>query len=882
MKAIRALLYRLSGLFDRQRKDRELEEELESHLRMQIRDNIHAGMTPEQTRRDALIKSGGLELAKEAYRDRRGLPLLETTMRDLRHAARILRRSPAFTAAAVFSLALGIGATAAIFSVQKTILLAPLPYPEPDRLVAVWQTPPEELARQPLTSPDYFDYRERNRSFEELGVQALRPVNLSGEGTPERVLASTCTASFLRAVGIEPAMGRLFTDLEEAQRERVVLLGHGLWKRRYGGDPGVVGRRIRVNREAYIVVGVMPAGYQSPRVWKADASPELWAPVQLLRADSERDSHWLAAIGRLKRGVSQRAAEEDIKGIAAALAKQYPNSSARVSAWMLPLKDLMAGDVRKPVWFLLAAVVALLLISCANVASIQLARSNGRQSEVAIRASLGAGRTRVVRLFLTENLLLSGAGGAAGVALAVWGVATLRGMIPATVERASALRIDGWVLLFAIGVTMASGLLSGLAPALSAARLDINRVLREGQGTLTAGRKRARFQSALVVAQFALALVIANGAALMMKSYLNAVGTPVGFDTVHTLAISLTLEGSAYRGNVLAQAAFWNRLLERVRAIPGVKEAGVTTKLPLEGGTNGSYLVEDEKYDPKANRPLIERSWVTPEYFGAMGVPLLAGRLFTPGSATEGRSEIIVNRTFAQRYFPRGNALDKRIYPNSPNRDWVGVIVGVVEDVPQWSLEIPPLPEVYQPFESTVRATRHLIIRAAAPPPTLSHALRKIVASIDPDQPVSGTRTMEDVLDGAGARRRFNTVLIEIFAVLGLIMVIMGIYGVISCWVAQSTREFGIRMALGADRRRVVKMVVGRGATMSALGILIGAAGSLALSNIVGSMLYGVSPTNPVAIIGVAFLLLLIALLGTALPALRASSVDPVRTLRAR
>ena len=803
-------------------------------------------------------------------------------MRDLRHATRTLRRNPASMAAAILSLALGIATATAIFSVQKGILLVPLPYPEPDRLVAVWQRPPENFGREPLSSPDYFDYRERSKSFEELGVHSLQPVNLSGEGTPERVWGSICTASFLRAVGVMPAMGRPFTDQEEAQGERLILLSHRLWMRRFGGDPGIVGRRISVNREAYTVVGVMPVGYQSPRPWKkADTGAEVWTPVKLSRADSDRDRHWLAAVGRLKHGVSRQAADEDIKGIAADLATQYPKSNGRVTTWMLPLKDQMVGDVRKPIWFLLAAAVALLLISCANVASIQFARSNGRQSEVAIRASLGAGRARVVRQFLTENLLLAGVGGVAGVALAIWGVAILRGMLPATIECVSAIRIDGWVLLFAVGITVAAGLLSGLAPALSAARLDINGALREGQGTLTMGRSRARFQSALVVAQFALALVIANFDALMMRSYLNVVGTPAGFDAERALVVGITLDGSAYRDNAEAQASFCNRLLEVVRAIPGVTKAGATTKLPLEGGTNGSYLVEDEQYDPKAKRPLVERSWVTPEYFGAMGIRLFAGRLYAPGSATESRSEIVVNRAFARRYFANGNALGKRIYPNSAERDWVGVIVGVVDDVPQRSLEISPVPELYQPFETTVRANRHLIIRAAVPPLALSRAVREAVASIDRDQPVSGIRTMEEVFDGSAARRRFNTVLIEIFAVLGLAMVIVGIYGVVSCWVAQRTREVGIRMALGAGRRRIVTMVAGRGAAMSALGILIGAAGSLALSSVVESMLYGVSPTNPVAIIGVAFLLLLVALLGSALPALRAACVAPARTLRA-
>ena len=882
MRAMRAFLSRLRGLVDNERKDRELAEEMEAHLQMQIADNLRAGMTPEAARRDALLKSGGLELAKEACRDRRGLPVLETVLRDLRHAARILRRSPALTAGAVLSLALGIGATTAIFSVQKALLLAPLPYPEPDRLMVVWQRPPEERGRQPLTSPDYLDYRERNRSFEELGVQALRWVNLSGDGAPERVWASICSASFLRAVGLGPAMGRLFTDQEEAQGERVVLLSHGLWKRQFGADAGILGRQISLNREAYTVLGVMPAGYESPRLWRVDSSAELWCPVRLSRAESERDSHWLAAIGRLKPGVSQQAAEEDLKAIAAALAKQYPNSSARVSVWMLPLKDLMTGDVRRALWFLLAAVGLLLLIACANVASIQSARSGARVSEVAIRASLGAGRAQVIRQFLTENLLLAGIGGVAGVSLAWWGVAVLRDLAPATIERTSAIRLDGWVLLFSVGVTLAAGLLSGLAPALSASRLDINSALREGQGTLTAGRRRARFQNALVVGQFALALALANGAALMIKSYLNMVGTSVAFDTERTLAVGLSLEGSPYQGNAKAQAAFWNQLLERIRAIPGVREAGATTKLPLEGGNNGGFLVEGEKYDPKVARPLVERSWVTPEYFGAMGIPLLTGRLFTPASMTERYSEIVVNRAFVQRYWPNGDAQGKRVYPNTPVRDWVGEIVGVVADVPQWSLEIPPQPEIYLPFEVTSRSTRHLIIRAAVPPLTLARAVRQAVTSIDAGQPISRIRTMEEVFDGAAARRRFNTILIELFAVLALVMVIAGIYGVISCHVAQRAREIGIRMALGADRRQVVKMVVGRGVAISALGILIGLGGFLALSGVVGSMLYEVSPTNAASLAGGTFLLLLIALLGSALPALRAASIDPAGTLRAK
>jgi predicted permease len=437
------------------------------------------------------------------------------------------------------------------------------------------------------------------------------------------------------------------------------------------------------------------------------------------------------------------------------------------------------------------------------------------------------------------------------------------------------------VLLFTAAVTALAGLLAGLAPALGAARLDIHGVLREGQGTLAAGRGRARLQGALVAAQFALALVVADGAGLMVRSYLNAAGMPAGVDAERTLTAGITLEGTAYRGKPAAQAAFWQRLLDEVRTIPGVEAAGATTKLPLEGGNNGSYLVEDEQYDPKANRPVIERSWVTPEYFEAAGVPVLAGRLFETGSATEARAEIVVNRAFVRQYFPDGNALGKRIYPNSAARDWVGVIVGVAEDVRQWTLELPAVPEVYQPFESTGRANRFLIVRAGVPPMALERAVREAVSRVDREQPVADIRAMEAVVDGSTAKRRFSARLTAVFAMLGLLLAAAGVYGVISCWVEQRRREVGIRMALGASRGRILGMVARRGAMFAGAGIGLGTAGALALTRIVKSLLYGVSPGDPASLAGAAALLAGVVLAGCALPALRAASIDPVRTLRA-
>jgi len=799
---------------------------------------------------------------------------------DLKYGLRMLARNPGFTAVAVLTLALGIGANTAIFSVLKALLLQPLPYPEPDRLMAVWATPLEAHWYEPLQTADYLDWKERSTSFEELGVQRLGWANISGDAHPQRLRASICTASFLRALGVKPTVGRLFTDGEEAQGERVALLSDGLWKRRFGADPGIVGRQITINRESYTVLGIMPKDYETPRPWPADSGAELWLPLRFSPDDLPRGRFWLYAIGRLKPGISKEVAAQELSGIAAALAEEYPDTNTRVGAWMLPLVDFMMGQVRRPLWFLLAAVGVLLLICCANVASILFARSSVRQPEVAIRASLGAGRARVFRQFLTESLVLSVTGGIAGVLLAWWGVEALRAMIPPTIQRTAGIQIDGWVLLFSIGVSLLTGLLFGLAPALSASRLDISSVLRAGQGTLTTGPSRARFQSILVVGQFALVLVLANSAALMLKSYLNVIGTPLALDTKRVLAVGITLQGRTYEDSAEAQGAFWKRLLERVRAIPGVGTASGTTKLPLEGGTNGSFLVEGEVHDRDARRPLVERSWVTPEYFAAAGIPLLAGRVFTPGDLTGTQFGIVVNRAFAQQYWPGETALGRHVYPDSPTREWSAVIVGMVEDVPQWGLERPALPEIYFPFENTSRSTRHLIIRAGVAPLTLAHAVREAVASIDPDQPVSNIRTLEEVFDNAAARRRFDTLLIQLFALVALVMVMVGIYGVNSYYVAQRTREIGIRVALGAEKGSVMKMVLGRAIKLSALGIVIGAGGALALSGIVGSMLHGISPTDPVTITSVGFLLALMALLGSALPARRATKVDPMVALR--
>jgi len=806
----------------------------------------------------------------------------EDLRQDLRYARRGLARTPGFTALAVLLVALGIGAGTAIFSVLEAVLLRPLPYPAPDRLMVAWSTLEGDRMHVPLSAPDYYDWRERNRSFEELGVQTLDWVNLSGGARPERVRASTCTASLLRAVGVAPLGGRLFTDAEEAAGDKVAVIGDGLRRRWFGDETEVVGRRIVVNREPHTIIGSMPPGFEAPRPSPADAPAELWLP--LAPESRERVTgtfRRLQALGRLRPGVSRAAAEEDLAAIAADIARDYPDTNARRTAWLQPYRDRMVGDVRRPLWFLAAAVVVLLLVACTNVAGMLLARGSARQVELAVRASLGAGRGRLARQMLTESLVLSALGGAAGVLLAWWGIGALGGVMPRSIPRAAAVRLDGWVLLFSTGAVLATALLSGLAPALSASRLDLNGVLRLGQRSPAGGRRRARAQNALLVAEFALALVLAHGAVLMLRSYLNVLATPRGVDTTHTLVTGFTLPGVAYNAaTTREQVASWTRLLDAVEAVPGVRAAGIATKLPFEGGTNGSLLVEGEQYDAEVRRPLVEKSFVSPGYFAAVGLPLVAGRLPTPVDPGDRVFELVVNQAFVDRYWPGGNALGRAVRSNSPELNWSGTIVGVVGDARQWGLESPPLPEIYYPVDVSSGSGRYLVLRTTGPPLALAGAVREAVAAVDPDQPLSSLWTMGDVAARSASARRFQTLLVELFAMVALAMVLAGVYAVTTYHVAGRTREIGIRLALGAEPAAVVASVVGRGLSLAALGAGIGAAAALASSRMTAGLLYGVGPADPAALATVAMLAVAVAAAGSMLPALRAARVDPTVALR--
>jgi putative ABC transport system permease protein len=810
---------------------------------------------------------------------------MDGIVQDIRYALRQVTQRPGFSLLIALTLAVGIGANVAIFSVLKGLILRTLPYPEPERVVAIWETHPEGRWYQPVAVPDYFDMREQNTSLVEMGLLGFNWVNLAGEPEPTRSYASRGTASVFRALGVQPAIGRLFSDDEELEGSHyVVILSDRLWKRRYGSAPDVVGQRITINGESYAVIGVMPEAYEFPRPWSSmTEDPELWLPLVLPRDGSGRGSHQYASVGRLRDQVTVEQAEADLRGIAASLAEQYPASNAQVTVWIDPLMQRSLGYVKSFLLILLAVVGLVLLIACANVASMLLARGTTRTTELAIRASMGAGRGRLVRQLLTESMILSVLGGLIGVIFALWGVEALKERIPAYIPRVEGIQVDGQVLLYSILISVATGLIFGLAPALFASRTDLVGSLKEGQGSRTTGRKHNRVLGALVTSQLATAFVLANGAGLLVASYLNVSSIPRGFDTDQVLVAGISANGPGYE-ETKQRVAFFDELISQVEALPGVEFAAATNKIPMNGGNNGSLLVEGETYDPEARRPLIERSYVSPHYFEAMGIALLSGRLLnendkiTSDSASD--RNIVVNQAFVDEYWPGENALARRVRQDAASPTWTATIVGVVENVPQWGVEYPPLPEMYSHHSNQLWTFTRLVVRTSGDPRALTPSLRAALHGLDNQIPLAGVRTMGDALKQATERRRFFMLLVSLFAATALALVIAGTYGVMSYYVSRRTHEIGVRVALGADSHKVLRLFLSTGMRLVGLGVIIGVGLAMASAQVTASWLYGISPFNPLHLAGGALFMVAIALAAISAPVFRATRVDPNDALR--
>jgi putative ABC transport system permease protein len=865
--------------------DAGLEEEMRFHLRMRTEENIAAGMSAEEAGKAARRQFGNQTWLKEESREMWGFISIETLLQDLRFGLRLMLKKPLFTTVAILTLALGIGANTAIFSVVNAVLLRPLPYKHAERLVWIWGTNPQnDIEHEVASLPDYYDWKTQNQSFEEMGAYGSARVTLTSNGEPERFDAAYVTDGFFEVLGAQAETGRTFTpDEDKPGNENVVVISHALWQRRFGADPNIIGKALIINGEPCPLVGVMPADFNHPKPG-ASRSVEMWLPLGVDYVKAGRRGDYLNVIARLKPDVSVEQSSAELKMIAAQLEQQYPASNTGWSTLVIPLHERFVGDVRPVLIVLLGAVCFLLLIACVNMANLLLARAAARQKELTIRAALGARRWRIIRQLLTESVLLAVVGGALGLLLAVWGIQALVALGPSNIPRLSEVSLDGRVLASTFGVSLVTGVLFGLFPALQAANPNLNETLKEGGRGTTEGGRSGRARRVLVVAEVALALVPLVGAGLMVKSFMRLQDVNPGFNPERVMAVEVYLPGTTYKEGPQA-TAFYRELLTKVQNLPGVEAAGAIDALPLAGGGNlFAFYVEGQTLQPTDKTPDAEYRVVTPEYFQTMNIPLLRGRYLSEQDGPNTPNAFVINDTIARRYFAGEDPIGKRMnLGNADNPNWY-TVVGIVQDTRQRSLGADPYPQMYAVNTQVSRRSMTLVVRTAGNPDAMIPTIRSTITAMDNALALNNARTMAQVMAQSIARPRFNMLLMSLFAVTALLLAAVGIYGVMAYSVTQRTHEIGVRMALGASSSDVLKMVVGQGMGLTLAGVCIGLVGAFVITRLVSSLLSGllfqVGTNDPWTFAGIALLLALVALLACLIPARRATKVDPMAALR--
>ena len=817
----------------------------------------------------------------------------DALLQDLRYAVRSLLQRPGFTAVAILTLALGIGANSAIFSVLHGVLLRPLPYDRPEGVVSAhmrWSANP----RGPLSIPELFDVRERTRTLERVAAYSNGTLTLTGSGRPERLRAGYVTADAFRVLGVVPELGREFTPEQDLPGQpAVVVLSDGLWRRRFGADPAVVGRTLTLDDLPTTVLGVMPPGFQLPSHYTVPGM-EAWTLLQLDPAAdrSERGGHFLETIGRLREGLTPADADREMAALTAAMKAEYPlEYQPEFGGFTVPAMEESVGKVGPVLLVLMGAVGLLLLIACANVASLLLARAEGRQREIALRAALGARAGRIVRQLMTESLVLSLAGGAAGILLASWLVHGLVAAAPPTLPRLESIGLDGTSLLFAAGISILTGILFGLAPALHAAGPNLFVMLAEGGRSGTAGAERQRFRRGLVVAQIALALVLLIGAGLLIQSFARLRGVDPGFAPDHLLTSRLELSPVRYPTNERIRA-FYQELIHRLEAVPGVTAVSTVKALPMTQLELGDWsFVEEGKYSlPPRPTEWVMANWqaTSAGYFETMRIPVLTGRGIEEHDRAGAPGVAVVNRTLARTAWPGENPIGKRILMGGGATDSVWrTIVGIVGDVRHRGLDADPQPEIYLPHAQfpagtgTALRSLRVVVRSERDPTALTTAVRAAVAALDPDVPLTDVQTMEEALGAWAAERRLTMLLVAGFALVAIVLGAVGIYGVMAHMVAQRTREIGIRIAVGAVPREILALVLRQSALLAGLGIVAGLLGGLVATRLLAGLLFGIAPTDAVTFAATAVLLAAVAALASLFPALRATRIDPIDALRA-
>jgi putative ABC transport system permease protein len=886
---------RLASLKLKPTREAEIVEELAQHLDDRYRELLARGATDDQASRVALAElSGKPLLANELRRIERaaseesavlgsntGGNMLGDLVQDLRYGWRMLRKKPGFTAVAIIIMALGIGANTAIFSLVRAVLLRPLPFANPDRLVMVWED--ATFIGFPKNTPapaNYADWKARNEVFEDMAALDYHGFNLTGDDEPEKVYAFGVTASFFPLLGVEPLLGRVLTaEDDRPEASKVVVISYPLWQSRYGGQSSIVGREILLNDEKYTVVGVMPRGFQflHPEI-------RLWVPSGFTaKTLADRDDHYLQVVARIKPGVTLNQANSNIKTIQAQIERDYPNDAGLLGANVISLGEELTGETRRPLIVLLVAVAFVLLIASANLANLLLSRALSRTKEIAVRTALGGSRRRLVRQLLTESVLLSLAGGISGVLVAFWSFDFLRHLIPQGLSLFVDLRIDWAVLAFTLALSVITGTMFGLAPALQSSRVDLNEALKQGGGRTSLSAGHRRLQSAMVVGEVALAMVLLVGAGLLIKTFARLRDQYSGLRAERVLTLRTQLPEGRYK-DAQRRFAFYEQVLERVTALPGVV-AAYTTSVPLEwkGGTN-SITIEGRPVEPGVIYDAIHRQ-ISPDYFKAMGIALKQGRFFNEVDNQQSMPVVIINETMAREFWPDENALGKRFKQGGGNTHapWA-TIVGIVADLRQMGAEAPVKAEMYLPYRQAVQqywyAPRDLVIRTSVEPLSLAGAVIGKVHEVDADQPVSNIRTMKDVLGEQFGQRETGTTLLGVFAALAMLLAAIGLYGVLSYFVSQRIPEFGVRIALGAQSRDILWLVLKRGMGLALVGLAIGLAGSFALMRLIESLLFEVSASDPAVFGLIALLLAAAAFAACYIPVRRAMKIDPMVALR--
>ena len=806
---------------------------------------------------------------------------METLWRDLRYGFRMLAKKPGFTVVAAVTLALGIGANTAIFSVVNAVLLRPLPYREPGRLVEIWETNPiKAWTDAPAAPANFYDWEQQNDVFEGMANYSTGPGNfaLTGKDEPERLRGQAISGNLFSVLGVEASLGRTFLPEETWKgKDEVVILSHGLWKRRFGEDPNLIGQMISLRGKNYTVVGVMPDGFYFPT-----KEVDLWVPWGLdpTEIPNLRRPHFMRVVARLKSGKTLAQAQTEMNTIAGRLEQEYPGTNIKMGVGLGLLHDWTVKDTRLPLLILLAVVAFILLIACANIANLLLARAATRMREMAIRTALGAGRRRLVRQLLTESLLMSAGGGALGLLFAVWGKELLLAFSPGNIPRFDEISVDASVFSFTLGITLLTTLIFGLVPALASSKIDLTSSLKEGGQKGGGDARHNRARNLFVVLEVAFALMLLIGAGLMIKSFMRLQRVDPGFDPDNILALQISLPGSKYKEDPQL-IAFYQQALERIKSLPGVGDAGLTLTLPSQGAAwTSDFTVEGRS--PEEYGKEVRHNVVSSDYFRTMRVPLASGRLFSDYDDKDHPIVVVINEALARGFFSHEDPIGKRLKFSKPeveDKDWF-TIVGVVKNEKLEGLAAEVKPEVYHPFLQGANNFVNLVVRTATDPRAMTVAVRREISALDKDVPIFNIKTMNEVLYESVARERFTVLLLAIFAAVALILSAVGIYGVMSYAVTERTHEIGIRMALGANASDVLGLVVRQGIKLAVAGVGLGVAGAFALTRLIEKLLFGVGATDPLTFTMISLLLTFVALLACWLPARRAAKVDPMIALR--